>query len=103
MGLKEFNDAMELTRPQPFLIRYSIDQKTAQEMPFLLTDISEAKDVAHNTLRFALMMNDAQNGAADIFDGQGEKLGRMAVLFDYSGSMDHEHWTWFEGEKAPLQ
>ena len=72
-------------------------------MPFLLTDISEAKDVAHNTLRFALMMNDAQNGAADIFDGQGEKLGRMAVLFDYSGSMDHAQWTWFEGEKAPLQ
>ena len=72
-------------------------------MPFLLTDISEAKDGAHNTLRFALMMNDAQNGAADIFDGQGEKLGRMAVLFAYSGSMDHEHWTWFEGEKAPLQ
>ena len=94
---------MELTRPQPFLIRYSIDQKTAQEMPFLLTDISEARDVAHTTLRFALRMNDADNGAADIFDGHGEKLGRMAVLFDDSGAMNHEHWTWFDGEKAPLQ
>ena len=95
---------MELgPRPQPFLIRYSIDQKTAQEMPFLLSDISEARDVAHTTLRFALRMNDADNGAADIFDVHGEKLGRMAVLIDESGAMDHEHWTWFEGEKAPLQ
>lgn len=95
---------MELEpKSQPFLIRYSIDQKAAQEMPFLLSDISEARDVAHTTLRFALRMNDAQNGAADIFDVHGAKLGRMAVLFDDTGSMDHEHWTWFEGEKAPLQ
>tara|TARA_R110002020_G_scaffold474946_1_gene708018 strand:- start:1776 stop:2054 length:279 start_codon:yes stop_codon:yes gene_type:complete len=92
-----------MPKQQPFLIRYSVGHGASQEMPFLLNDIYEAKDVAHTTLRFAVRMNEEENGAADIFDGHGEKLGRMAVLFDHSGAMDHEHWTWFDGEKPHLQ
>ena len=48
-------------------------------------------------------MNEEENGAAEIFDEEGAKIGRMAVLLDFSGALDHEHWTWFDGEKAPLQ
>ena len=90
--------------PQPFLIRYSVGQQAEKEMPFLLSGgILEARDVAHATLRMAILLNEENNGAAEIFDGEGEKLGRMAVLFDYAGTLDHEHWTWFDGEKASLQ
>jgi len=94
---------LDIDNPQPFLIRYSVGQQVAEEMPFLLKDINEARDMAHAMLRMALRLNEEHNGAAEIFDIDGEKLGRMAVLFDYSGSMDHEHWTWFDGEKPPLQ
>mgnify|MGYP003114334876 CR=1 FL=1 len=88
---------------QPFVIRYMVGQREEKEVPFVLSNILEAKDVAHTTLRMALQMNEEDNGAAEIFDEEGVKLGRMAVLLDYSGSMDHEHWTWFDGEIPPLQ
>ena len=70
---------------QPFVIRYVVGQREEKEVPFFLGSVLE------------------DNGAAEIFNADGEKLGRMAVLLDYSGAMDHEHWTWFDGEKAPLQ
>lgn len=88
---------------QPFVIRYVVGQREEREVPFFLGSVLEAKDVAHTTLRMAVQINEEDNGAAEIFNADGEKLGRMAVLLDYSGAMDHEHWTWFDGEKAPLQ
>jgi hypothetical protein len=97
------NGMIELDKNTPFLIRYSIGQKAAEEMPFLLSDIEEARDVAHNTLRFALKLNEADNGAADIFDAKGSQLGRMAVLIDETGDINHEHWTWIDGDKPHLQ
>ena len=75
---------IELDKNTPFLIRYSIGQKAAEEMPFL-------------------KLNEADNGAADIFDAKGSQLGRMAVLIDETGDINHEHWTWIDGDKPHLQ
>tara|TARA_R100001377_G_scaffold49911_1_gene28991 strand:+ start:190 stop:486 length:297 start_codon:yes stop_codon:yes gene_type:complete len=93
----------DLEEHQPFVIRYMVGQREEKDVPFFLSSVLEAKDVAHATLRMALQMNEEDNGAAEIFDEEGSKIGRMAVLLDFSGALDHEHWTWFDGEIPPLQ
>jgi hypothetical protein len=85
-------------------IEYCIGQGKSEETSVLVSNLEEARHFAHMSLRFAVLMQQADNGAAELFDvDSGEKLGRMAVLFDEAGTVDHEQWTWVdEKAKAPL-
>ena len=85
-------------------IKYCVGQGKAEEASILVSDLGEARDFAHMSLRFAVRIQEVDNGAAELFDmDSGKKLGRMAVLFDGAGTVDHEQWTWIDGSsKTPL-
>jgi len=95
-----------MIEPDPLhcLIKYCVGQKESEEASILVSDLGEAKDFAHMSLRFAVRIQEADNGAAELFDiDSGQKLGRMAVLFDEAGTVAHEQWTWIDGSsKTPL-
>ena len=77
------------------LIKYRIGQNKSEETSITVSNLDEARDFAHMSLRFAVLGQEADNGAAELFDIEsGKKLGRMAVLFDEGGIVDHEQWTW---------
>ena len=85
-------------------IEYCIGPGKLEETSILVSNLEVARDFAHMSLRFAVLIREADNGAAELFDvDSGEKLGRMAVLFDEAGTVNHEQWTWVdEKAKAPL-
>ena len=97
---------MKMTEPDPLhcRIEYCVGQGKAEEASILVSDLGEARDFAHMSLRFAVRIQEVDNGAAELFDvDSGKKLGRMAVLFDEAGTVDHEQWTWIDARsKTPL-
>ena len=90
------------------LIRYCVGQRVREETSVLVNSLKEARDFAHMSLRLAVQIQESDNGAAELFDADsGEKLGRMAVLFDepeeQETGVDHEQWTWVpESARRPL-
>lgn len=94
----------EKTTGIPVLVRYHIGDEETKEMAIFVEDVSEAQDFVHMSLRWALRTTGGDNGAAELFHVHtNEKLGRMAVLFDNSGVINHEQWTWVAGATpAPL-
>ena len=92
---------MEELEPLHCLIKYCVGQAKSEEASILVSNIREARDFAHMSLRFAVRIQEVDNGAAELFDvSTGEKLGRMAVLFE-AGKIDHEQWTWVTGPSKP--
>jgi hypothetical protein len=92
---------MEELEPLHCLIKYCVGQAKAEEASILVTNLREARDFAHMSLRFAVRIQEVDNGAAELFDVEsGKKLGRMAVLFDETGTVDHEQWTWIDGNST---
>ena len=94
----------EKTTGIPVLVRYKIGDEESKEMAIFVEDVSEAQDFVHMSLRWAVKTTGGDTGAADLFHVHTkEKLGRMAVLFDNSGVINHEQWTWVAGATpAPL-
>jgi hypothetical protein len=88
----------------PLKIRFVIGKEPEREMAIWAEDMEEAKDFIHLSLRWAVKELQEPEGVAEIFNIETErKVGRMAVLFDESGPMVHEQWTWVSGEeKNPL-
>ena len=88
----------EKTTAIPVLVRYHVGEEETKEVAIFVEDVSEAQDFVHMSLRWAVKNMGRDNGAAELFDAHtNEKLGRMAVLFDNSGVINHEQWTWISG------
>ena len=84
----------------PVLIKYHVGNEETKEMAIFVEDVSEALDFVHMSLRWAVKTTGGDTGAAELFHVHTkERLGRMAVLFDDSGSqgISHEQWTWISG------
>jgi hypothetical protein len=83
----------------PLKIKYQVG-KVQRELAIWAEDMEEAKDFAHLSLRTAVQELDETGGSAEIFHlHTNKKFGKMAVLFDTTGPLSHEQWTWISEEK----
>ena len=74
----------------PFRIRFSISGLPDAEGGWAFPSIEEAQNMAHFTLRQALLGQGEPSGVAQIFDFQGTLLGYMSAII----SDNSEHWSW---------
>ena len=83
----------------PLKIKYQVG-KVQRELAIWAEDMEEAKDFAHLSLRTAVQELDETGGSAEIVHlHTNKRLGKMAVLFDATGPLCHEQWTWISEEK----
>jgi hypothetical protein len=83
----------------PLKIKYQVG-KVQRELAIWAEDLEEAKDFAHLSLRTAVREMNELGGSAEICDlHTNKKFGKMAVLFDTTGPLSHEQWTWISEEK----
>ena len=85
----------------PFRIRFSIGGLPDAEGGWTFPSIEEAQNMAHFTLREALIDQEEPSGVAQIFDFEGNRLGFLcAIIAD-----NNEHWAWrdedFRDEQLP--
>jgi hypothetical protein len=74
----------------PYRIRFSVGGEPDAEGGWAFPSIEEARNMAHFTLRQALLGHGEPTGVAQIFDFEGRRLGYMsAILYN-----DTEHWAW---------
>jgi hypothetical protein len=74
----------------PFRIRFSIGGLPDSEGGWTFPGIEEARDVAHFTLRQALLGQDEPSGVAQIFDFEGNRIGYLSAII----ADNNEHWAW---------
>ena len=83
----------------PLKIKYQVGN-VQRELAIWAEDMEEAKDFAHISLSTAVQEMQEIGGSAEIFHMHtNKKLGKMAVLFDVTGPLCHEQWTWIAEEK----
>lgn len=76
--------------PLSFRIKFTIDGLPDAEGGWAFPSIEEAQNMAHFTLRQALLGQGEPMGTAQIFDFEGKRIGFMsAIMYD-----DTEHWAW---------
>jgi len=74
----------------PFLIRFSIGGLPDAEGGWAFPNLEQAQNMAHFTLRQALLGQDEPSGVAQIFDFEGNRLGYLSAII----ADNNEHWAW---------
>jgi hypothetical protein len=74
----------------PFRIRFSIAGLPDAEGGWTFPNLEEAQNMAHFTLRQALLGQSEPSGVAQIFDFEGNRLGYLSAII----ADNNEHWAW---------